>query len=122
MSFLAQMAKRGVKSALLLPILIYRYMISPFLPGVCRHIPSCSQYAADAIELNGGWKGGWLGLSRLLRCHPWGSQGLDPAPDLRDEHHPFYLSWRYGRWSGTHILERFDEAEKTFRKCPNCKP
>jgi len=122
MSFLAQLAKRIVKTVLLVPLFIYRTMISPFLPGVCRHIPSCSQYAADAIELNGGWKGGWLAFSRLLRCHPWGSQGLDPAPDLRQEHYPLYLSWRYGRWSGGHIIERFDEPQKTTQKCRNCKP
>ncbi len=122
MSFLVNWARRLVKSVLLVPLLIYRTMISPFLPGACRHIPSCSQYASDAIELNGGWKGSWLALSRLLRCNPWGSQGLDPAPDLRDEHHPFYLSWRYGRWSGAHISERFDEPQKASVKGPNCKP
>ena len=122
MSVLVKLTGKLVKNVLLVPILIYRYMISPFLPGACRHIPSCSQYASDAIELNGGWKGSWLGLSRLLRCHPWGSQGLDPAPDLRHEQHPIYLSWRYGRWNGAHISERFDERKKGAHKCPDCDP
>ncbi|MGB6388364.1 MAG: membrane protein insertion efficiency factor YidD, partial [Methyloceanibacter sp.] len=48
-------------------------------------------------DRNGAWKGGWLALSRLCRCHPWGSHGFDPVPDLSAEHHPF-APWRYGRW------------------------
>ncbi len=105
MNLLAKITKMILRA----PILIYRYGVSPFLPGACRHIPSCSEYTSDAIDLNGAWKGGWLGFSRILRCNPWGSQGLDPAPDLRHEHHPFYAPWRYGRWTGTHIKQRFNE-------------
>ena len=71
--------------------------ISPLLGVNCRHLPSCSDYAREAIETNGAWKGGWLALSRLCRCHPWGSHGFDPVPDLSDERHPF-APWRYGRW------------------------
>ena len=92
MSLLKIIAKGLLKG----PILFYRYVISPFLPAACRHLPTCSEYASDAIELNGAWKGGWLTVSRVLRCHPWGSHGLDPAPDLCDEHQPFYAAWRYG--------------------------
>lgn len=96
------------KAILRIPILIYRYAISPFTAPACRHIPTCSEYAEDAINKNGAWKGSWLALSRILRCHPWGSQGLDPVPDLTDEHHPF-APWRYGRWTGRHIEEKFEE-------------
>ena len=80
----------------------------------CRHVPGCSQYASDAIDMNGGWKGGWLALSRLTRCHPWGSQGHDPVPDLRDILHPWWAPWRYGRWTGRHIDLTFheDRAQK----------
>ena len=102
------------------PLLIYRYMISPFLPAACRHIPTCSQYASDAIELNGAWKGGWLAVSRVLRCNPWGSQGYDLAPDLRGERYVFYASWRYGRWTGAHITQKFNEPEKKHTQCKNC--
>ncbi len=103
------------------PILLYRYMISPFLPMACRHLPTCSQYASDAIELNGAWKGGWLAFSRILRCNPWGSNGLDPAPDIRDRHYPLYAAWRYGCWSGAHITEKFAERKKgEQRDSPKC--
>jgi len=98
---------RAAKLVLLAPIFLYRYCVSPFLPGACRHLPTCSDYASQAIELNGPWKGGWLALSRILRCNPWGSHGLDPAPDLRATHHPWYAPWRYGRWTGRHIEQGF---------------
>jgi uncharacterized protein len=62
-----------------------------------RHQPTCSEYALEAIDTNGAWRGFWLVLSRLSRCHPWGSRGHDPVPDIRAEHHPF-APWRYGRW------------------------
>ena len=96
------MASRATRWVLKGPILVYRYTLSPLVGWRCRHVPSCSQYALDAIDRNGAWKGGWLTLSRICRCHPWGSSGLDPAPDLSCERHPF-APWRYGRWTGRHI-------------------
>ena len=98
---------RLARALLLLPVWFYRYCISPFTPAACRHLPTCSEYATDAINSNGAWKGGWLALSRLLRCQPWGTHGFDPVPDLQDEHHPF-APWRYGRWSGRHIQQYMD--------------
>ncbi len=80
------------------PIYAYRYAISPIIGPLCRHMPSCSEYALEAIDKNGAWKGLWLTLSRLSRCHPWGTSGFDPVPDLSGVHHPF-APWRYGRWS-----------------------
>jgi putative membrane protein insertion efficiency factor len=50
------------------------------LPQTCRFIPSCSQYAIEAIEEHGPLKGMWLSLRRLIRCHPWGSHGVDCVP------------------------------------------
>ncbi len=61
-------------------ILCYRYALSPVLPGACRFDPSCSAYALDAVSRFGAWKGGWLALRRLGRCHPWGGWGHDPVP------------------------------------------
>jgi putative membrane protein insertion efficiency factor len=90
---------RIAKALLLAPIALYRLTISPLLGVNCRHLPCCSDYAREAIDQNGAWKGVWLALARLCRCHPWGSHGFDPVPDLRGEHHPF-APWRYGRWRG----------------------
>jgi putative membrane protein insertion efficiency factor len=61
-------------------ILGYQHLISPILPGSCRFWPSCSHYALEAVGRFGAIKGGWLGLRRILRCHPWGGSGYDPIP------------------------------------------
>lgn len=96
-------AARMAKAPFLGLIALYRWTVSPLLGANCRHLPSCSDYARKAIEINGAWKGGWLALARLCRCHPWGSHGFDPVPDLRAKHHPF-APWRYGRWRLNQIL------------------
>lgn len=57
----------------------YKYTISPLLPPSCRFTPTCSEYAADAIARYGVWQGGWRGLKRLSRCHPFSSGGYDPV-------------------------------------------
>lgn len=62
-------------------IRVYQWGISPFLPGTCRYEPTCSEYALQAVNRFGGFKGGWLALKRILRCHPWGGWGYDPVPD-----------------------------------------
>ena len=49
----------------------------------CRFSPSCSQYALDAIEIHGAWRGSWLATRRILRCHPWGGHGWDPVPERK---------------------------------------
>jgi putative membrane protein insertion efficiency factor len=79
-------------------IQLYRWFISPLLGPRCRHMPSCSEYAAEAIERHGPWRGGWLALSRICRCHPWGSHGFDPVPGTLEDQ-PFWAPWRHGRWS-----------------------
>ncbi len=58
----------------------YQRLVSPFFPAACRYRPTCSQYAAEAIQLHGGLKGFWLALRRIGRCHPWGGSGFDPVP------------------------------------------
>jgi putative membrane protein insertion efficiency factor len=70
---------RIARALLLAPIALYRLTISPLLGVNCRHVPSCSDYAREAVDTNGAWKGGWLTLARLCRCHPWGSHGFDPG-------------------------------------------
>jgi len=53
-------------------------------PSPCRHVPSCSTYAVEAIQLHGALRGSWLAVRRLSRCHPWGTQGYDPVPPRRE--------------------------------------
>lgn len=84
------------------PVHAYRWTLKPLLGWECRHLPSCSEYALEAIDLNGAWRGSWLALSRVCRCHPWGTSGLDPVPDIRAQHSPL-TPWRYGRWSRSRV-------------------
>lgn len=61
-------------------IRLYQIFISPFLGGNCRFTPTCSQYAIEAIEIHGAFKGCWLAVCRLGRCHPFHPGGYDPVP------------------------------------------
>jgi len=69
-----------MKKLLLAAIRFYRREISPLFPPRCRYIPTCSEYALEAVEKYGALKGGWLALKRLLRCHPFHKGGYDPVP------------------------------------------
>ena len=71
----------------ILPVIIYQYSISPLLPSACRFTPTCSQYTKEAILTHGIFKGTWLGMKRIARCHPWGGQGYDPVPPKEQHHH-----------------------------------
>jgi putative membrane protein insertion efficiency factor len=62
------------------PVRLYRWVISPVLGPSCRYLPTCSEYALDALAGHGLWRGGWLAIRRLSRCHPWGGAGYDPVP------------------------------------------
>jgi hypothetical protein len=59
----------------------YKLLVSPLLPPACRFLPTCSEYAAEAIERHGAWRGIMLASRRLARCHPWGGSGYDPVPE-----------------------------------------
>ena len=59
----------------------YQLLVSPLLPPACRFLPTCSEYAAEAIERHGSWRGIILASQRLVRCHPWGGSGYDPVPE-----------------------------------------
>lgn len=61
-------------------IRFYQRWLGPLKPPCCRYHPSCSEYARRAIERHGPARGAWLGLRRLVRCHPWGGYGYDPVP------------------------------------------
>ncbi|MBW5471726.1 membrane protein insertion efficiency factor YidD [Brevibacillus formosus] len=59
----------------------YQLMISPYKPPSCRFAPTCSHYAIESIRRFGAWRGGWLALRRILKCHPFHPGGYDPVPD-----------------------------------------
>jgi uncharacterized protein len=82
-------------------IALYRYTFSPLVGMHCRHLPTCSEYADEAIARFGLWAGGWITLARLCRCHPAGTRGLDLVPPAMPAGCRWYLPWRYGRWRGT---------------------
>ena len=73
-----------IKQILNLPVVIlvklYQYIISPIFPASCRYTPTCSNYMLDALKEWGVIKGTFLGLKRILSCHPWGGHGHDPVP------------------------------------------
>ena len=73
-----------IKKILVFPFLvlirIYQWLISPLMGPKCRYTPTCSQYAAEALQKYGPVKGLWLAIKRVGRCHPWGGHGHDPVP------------------------------------------
>jgi len=69
-----------MRRLLLLAIRAYQRLAPPLVRGSCRHVPSCSEYAHEAIARHGAWRGSWLALRRLGRCHPLGTAGVDPVP------------------------------------------
>lgn len=70
----------GFNALFLLLIRVYQYVLSPLLPNSCRFVPTCSQYGVEALQKHGPFKGLWLTLKRISRCHPWGGSGYDPVP------------------------------------------
>lgn len=80
-SKVSELAKKILIAPLVLLIKFYQICISPLKGGpTCRFTPTCSQYALEALRKYGLFKGGWLALKRILRCHPWGGSGYDPVP------------------------------------------
>ena len=72
----ADLARRSILAL----IRAYQILLSPLFAGSCRYVPSCSNYAAEAVERFGAARGAWLALRRLMRCHPLGGHGFDPVP------------------------------------------
>ncbi|MBT8471346.1 MAG: membrane protein insertion efficiency factor YidD [Marinicaulis sp.] len=94
------MLNQLLSSAALGAIWVYQRSLSPvlyFFGARCRHYPSCSAYSADAFRKHGAWRGFWLTLSRLARCHPLGSSGVDPVPE--GPARPWWRLDRQGDWS-----------------------
>jgi putative membrane protein insertion efficiency factor len=72
--------RRVVAAVLVLLIRAYQFALRPLLSGTCRFLPTCSEYAAEAVGRHGPWRGTWMALRRVARCHPWGGGGFDPVP------------------------------------------
>lgn len=85
-------------------IRLYQVTLSPFVGLECRHLPTCSAYGDEAIARFGLWAGGWMTLARVLRCHPFGTRGLDFVPAELPPWARWYLPWRYGTWRGTNAV------------------
>ena len=83
--------RRPVQAALLAAVRFYQRAISPTRPPRCRFVPTCSDYALEAVQVHGALRGGWLALRRLLKCAPWHPGGVDLVPQPAP-----------GRPSGTH--------------------
>jgi putative membrane protein insertion efficiency factor len=75
----------SMKRALLLMIRLYQRLVSPLLPPACRYVPTCSEYAMEAVEWHGLLKGVALATWRLVRCHPFARGGYDPVPHAHAE-------------------------------------
>jgi putative membrane protein insertion efficiency factor len=69
-----------MKWILIFIIRVYQKILSPFLPRTCRFYPTCSAYFVEALKKHGFFKGSYLGIKRILRCHPWNDGGYDPVP------------------------------------------
>ena len=77
------MAYFAMKRILIGLIAAYRLLLSPLLGPSCRFYPTCSAYAAEAIEKHGALRGTWLALRRISKCHPWHAGGVDPVPPVK---------------------------------------
>ena len=69
-----------MKKLIILLVRFYQRFISPLFPSCCIYMPTCSQYMLEAVSKYGPWKGGWLGIKRICRCHPFHQGGYDPVP------------------------------------------
>ncbi len=96
---LPRLAGRGL-------VVFYRYTLAPLIGPRCRHLPSCSDYADEALARFGLWAGGWMALARILRCQPFGTSGLDFVPEILPLGAHWWAPWRYGRWRGTNVEPR----------------
>jgi putative membrane protein insertion efficiency factor len=72
----------AMKTILLALIRLYQLTLSAVVGRRCRYLPTCSEYASDAIARHGAWHGSVLGFARICRCHPWGQSGFDPVAEV----------------------------------------
>jgi putative membrane protein insertion efficiency factor len=94
----ASSAGRRLASGL---IRAYQLTFSASAGRTCRHLPTCSDYADEAVQRHGVWPGAWMAAARICRCGPGGTSGLDFVCEAVPERSAWFLPWRYGRWRGT---------------------
>jgi len=98
-------------------IRVYQLSLSSLIGRQCRYLPSCSAFTDEAIDRYGLWAGGWMGLSRICRCNPWGGSGFDPVPQLLPPDSGALRPWRYGQWRQSPVCEAVEPASaKTARE------
>ena len=85
---LGRFASMVLAAPLIALIWLYRMLISPLLGANCRHLPTCSDYAREALIRHGPLRGGWFTLKRISRCHPWAEPAFDPVPGLDENRRP----------------------------------
>ena len=84
MKWLVFYMQHSVARVLLIVIEGYRLLVSPLLGAICRHLPTCSQYAKDAVIIHGPLRRSYYTLKRILRCHPWAKSMFDPVQPVND--------------------------------------
>jgi putative membrane protein insertion efficiency factor len=112
--FIALLPRRAAH----LLIRAYQLTFSAFLGRQCRYLPTCSDYADEAIARHGLWAGGFMATARLCRCHPWGGSGFYPVPRMlvRDAH--WSRPWRYGEWRQRPVCEAVARREDAGNASP----
>ena len=101
MSLARQAAHRVIRA--------YQLTLSGLIGRQCRHAPSCSDFADEAIQRYGLWAGGIMGLARVCRCQPWGTAGFDPVPQQLPARAHWSRPWAYGQWRGPLTASDKDE-------------
>ena len=91
-------------------IRFYQLTLSSLIGRQCRHLPSCSDYADEAIGRHGLWAGSWMGAARICRCGPFGTSGIDLVPEALPVAGRWYKPWAYGRWRGVNAPTAVCEA------------
>ena len=99
-----------ISSLLRLPILAYRYSLSMLIGRRCRYLPTCSEFADEAIARHGAWAGGWMAAGRVCRCNPWGGDGYDPVAGQLPSDATWSRPWRYARRTSRPICEAVDRT------------
>lgn len=95
---LLALVRRAPRLALRGLILVYRYSLSAFMGRQCRYLPTCSEYAEEAVMRHGALAGSVMATARICRCNPWGGHGYDPVPRCLPADARWYRPWRYGIW------------------------